>query len=118
MKPSSTSCGVSGSKFDALSLKLSGKEWPEIKELLGKRYNNAIKRMSQTESEDVFQLFMNSFARAIEPHTSYLSPRSADRFNTEMNLSLEGIGPCCRRKMTLPSSAPWCQAARRPSPIT
>ncbi|MGY2498968.1 carboxy terminal-processing peptidase, partial [Klebsiella pneumoniae] len=65
-------------KFDALSLKLSGKEWPEIKELLGKRYNNAIKRMSQTESEDVFQLFMNSFARAIEPHTSYLSPRSAD----------------------------------------
>lgn len=60
-------------KFDALSLKLSGKEWPEIKELLGKRYNNAIKRMSQTESEDVFQLFMNSFARAIEPHTSYLS---------------------------------------------
>jgi carboxyl-terminal processing protease len=79
-------------KFDALSLKLSGKEWPEIKELLGKRYNNAIKRMSQTESEDVFQLFMNSFARAIEPHTSYLSPRSADRFNTEMNLSLEGIG--------------------------
>jgi carboxyl-terminal processing protease len=63
-------------KFDALSLKLSGKEWPEIKELLGKRYNNAIKRMSQTESEDVFQLFMNSFARAIEPHTSYLSPRA------------------------------------------
>lgn len=79
-------------KYDALSLKLSGKEWPEIKELLAKRYNNAIKRMSQTESEDVFQLFMNSFARAIEPHTSYLSPRNADRFNSEMNLSLEGIG--------------------------
>ncbi|ALP39609.1 carboxy terminal-processing peptidase [Aeromonas schubertii] len=79
-------------KYDALSLKLSGKEWHEIKELLAKRYNNAIKRMSQTESEDVFQLFMNSFARAIEPHTSYLSPRNADRFNSEMNLSLEGIG--------------------------
>jgi carboxyl-terminal processing protease len=79
-------------KYDALSLKLSGKQWPEIKELLAKRYNNAIKRMAQTESEDVFQLFMNSFARAIEPHTSYLSPRNADRFNSEMNLSLEGIG--------------------------
>lgn len=35
---------------------------------------------------------MNSYARSIEPHTSYLSPRSADRFKTEMNLSLEGIG--------------------------
>ncbi|MGL5949654.1 MAG: carboxy terminal-processing peptidase [Aeromonas sp.] len=79
-------------KFDALSLKLNGKTWPQIKELLGKRYNNVLKRMAQTESEDVFSVVMNSFARAIEPHTSYLSPRNAERFNTEMNLSLEGIG--------------------------
>ena len=35
---------------------------------------------------------MNSFARSIDPHTSYLSPRNAERFNSEMNLSLEGIG--------------------------
>lgn len=79
-------------KYDALSLKLAGKEWPEIKELLAKRYQNAIKRLSQSESEDVFQTVENSFARAIEPHTSYLSPRNAERFNNEMNLSLEGIG--------------------------
>lgn len=79
-------------KYDALSLKLAGKEWPEIRSLLGKRYNNAIKRLTQNESEDVFQTFMNAFSRSIEPHTSYLSPRNAERFNTEMNLSLEGIG--------------------------
>jgi carboxyl-terminal processing protease len=35
---------------------------------------------------------MNSFARSIEAHTSYLSPRNADRFQMDMNLSLEGIG--------------------------
>ena len=35
---------------------------------------------------------MNAFAREVDPHTSYLSPRSADQFQTEMNLSLEGIG--------------------------
>ncbi|WP_100752336.1 carboxy terminal-processing peptidase [Vibrio salilacus] len=79
-------------KYDALNLKLTGKEWDEIKEMLGKRYNNALKRLSQTHSEDVFQLYMNAFAREIDPHTSYLSPRSADQFQTEMNLSLEGIG--------------------------
>lgn len=79
-------------KFDALSLKMSGKEWPAIKEILGKRYHNAEKRLTQTQSEDVFQIVMNSFARSIEAHTSYLSPRSADRFQMEMNLSLEGIG--------------------------
>lgn len=79
-------------KYDALNLKLAGKEWPEIKKTLTKRYDNAIKRLTQTHSEDVFQMYMNAFARSIDPHTSYLSPRSAEQFQTEMNLSLEGIG--------------------------
>ncbi|CCN84098.1 Tail-specific protease [Vibrio nigripulchritudo SFn27] len=79
-------------KYDALNLKLTGKEWSEIKEVLEKRYNNAMKRISQTKSEDVFQLYMNAFAREVDPHTSYLSPRNAEQFQSEMNLSLEGIG--------------------------
>jgi len=79
-------------KSDALTLKLSDKKWPEIKSLLTKRYNYALKHLTQTESEDVFQSFMNAYAHTIEPHTSYLSPRNAERFNMEMNLSLEGIG--------------------------
>ncbi|WP_159656665.1 carboxy terminal-processing peptidase [Vibrio atypicus] len=79
-------------KYDALNLKMTGKDWDEIKEVLGKRYNNALKRLSQTHNEDAFQLYMNAFAREVDPHTSYLSPRSADQFQTEMNLSLEGIG--------------------------
>ena len=79
-------------KFDALSLSMTGKEWPNIKEVLGKRYNYALKRLSQSQSEDAFQMVMNSFSRSIEAHTSYLSPRSADRFKQDMSLSLEGIG--------------------------
>ncbi len=79
-------------KYDALNLKLAGKDWPKIQELLTKRYERAIKRLSQTESEDVFQTLMNAFAHSIEAHTSYLSPRNADRFQMEMNLSFEGIG--------------------------
>lgn len=79
-------------KYDALSLALTDKDWDEISDTLAKRYNNAIKRLAQSESEDAFQSFANAFARTIEPHTSYLSPRNAERFETEMNLSLEGIG--------------------------
>ncbi len=79
-------------KYDALNLKLAGKEWEEIKETLTKRYNNAIKRLIQTHNEDAFQLYMNAFAREVDPHTSYLSPRNAEQFQSEMNLSLEGIG--------------------------
>jgi carboxyl-terminal processing protease len=79
-------------KSDVLSLKLNGKTLPEIKEQLGKRYNVAVKHLVQTESEDVFQSFMNAYSHTIEPHTSYLSARNAERFNMDMNLSLEGIG--------------------------
>jgi len=83
-------------KSDALNLTLAGKEWPKVKEILTKRYKYAIKRLKQSDSEDVFQLVMNSFARVVEPHTSYLSPRNAERFQMEMNLSLEGIGAVLR----------------------
>lgn len=79
-------------KSDVLNLMLTKKEWPKIKEVLTKRYNYAIKRLKQSESEDAFQLVMNSFARVVEPHTSYLSPRNAERFQVDMNLQLEGIG--------------------------
>jgi carboxyl-terminal processing protease len=83
-------------KYDALNLTLTGKEWPKVKEILTKRYHYAIRRLNQNESEDVFQLIMNSFAHTVEPHTSYLSPRNAERFRMEMNLSLEGIGAVLR----------------------
>ncbi len=79
-------------KYDELSLKLAGKDEKEIREVLTKRYNFAIRRLAQSNSEDVFQLAMNSFAHEIDPHTNYLSPRNTEQFNTEMSLSLEGIG--------------------------
>ncbi|KTF18331.1 carboxy terminal-processing peptidase [Pseudoalteromonas sp. H105] len=79
-------------KYDALRLKMTGKDWPGIKKILAKRYQNAQKRLVQTKSEDAFQIVMNSFARSIEAHTSYLSPRRAEQFKMDMDLELEGIG--------------------------
>jgi len=83
-------------KYDALNLTLAGKKWPKIQEILTKRYRYAIKRLTQGESEDAFQLLMNGFSHVVEPHTSYLSPRNAEKFQMEMNLSLEGIGAVLR----------------------
>jgi len=79
-------------KYDQLSLKLTGKSDKEIRETLTRRYKFAIRRLAQTNSEDVFSLAMTAFAREIDPHTNYLSPRNTEQFNTEMSLSLEGIG--------------------------
>lgn len=79
-------------KFDQLNLKLAGKTDQEIKDTLTKRYHSVMKRLTQSNSEDVFQLIINAFAHEIDPHTNYLSPRNTEQFNTEMSLSLEGIG--------------------------
>ncbi|KFI07847.1 carboxy terminal-processing peptidase [Massilia sp. BSC265] len=79
-------------KNDWLRLKLAGKEEKAIRETLDKRYENYISRIRKLNNEDVFQMFMNAYATAIEPHTNYLGPRSADNFDIAMRLSLEGIG--------------------------
>jgi len=83
-------------KNEALSLKLSGKKWDKIKETLAKRYKNYHKAILQYKSVDVFELYLNSFAEAIDPHSNYLAPSTSETFNIRMKLSLEGIGATLR----------------------
>ena len=68
-------------KNDVISLKLKDKKWPEIKEKLTKRYNLAIRRLTQTKADDIVQIYINAFAREIDPHTSYLAPLLQKSFN-------------------------------------
>jgi carboxyl-terminal processing protease len=85
-------------KNDYLRLKLTDKEDAAIVETLDERYANLDRRIDELKTEDVFQFFMNAFAQAIEPHTSYLSPRSSENFEISMSLSLEGIGALLGRE--------------------
>lgn len=77
---------------DVLRLKLANKTDEEIKSQLSKRYNNQLKRLKQISSEDVFQTYINAFASSYDPHTEYMSPETAENFDINMSLSLEGIG--------------------------
>ncbi len=79
-------------KNDVLNLRLAGKEDADIRETLKKRYERIITRVQQLESDDVYQLFINSYTNVVEPHTSYFSPRTSENFKIRMSLSLEGIG--------------------------
>ncbi len=79
-------------KNDWLRLKLAGKDDPGIVKVLDKRYDSALKRLGKVTSADVFQIFMNAYTMAIEPHTNYLGPRAAEDFDIAMRLSLVGIG--------------------------
>jgi carboxyl-terminal processing protease len=79
-------------KNDWLRLKLAGKDDLSIVEILDKRYDNSIKRLSRVKSVDAFQTYMNAYTMAIEPHTNYMGPRAAEDFGISMKLSLVGIG--------------------------
>ena len=79
-------------KNDALSLVIAGKKWPQVVEILQKRYEHVAKRMDQTKPEDVFEAFMNAFVLSLDPHSNYFSPRDSEEYNIQMSLSYEGIG--------------------------
>lgn len=79
-------------KSYALNLKLRNKEWKDTQETLINRYKNFEKSIRQYNSNDVFEIYINSYTSALDPHTSYFSPVSSDRFKVNMSHSLEGIG--------------------------
>ena len=79
-------------KNDYLVLKLEGKTHSEISKTLKDRYQQQKRRISQLSSQDVFQIMVNAYMSAIEPHTGYFSPRATENFKIRMSLSLEGIG--------------------------
>ncbi len=79
-------------KNSVLSLKLTGDDNEEIKEKLGKRYRNQLSQIAKTNDKDIFQTYMATIATAVDPHTSYFSPRDSENFNMGLSLSLQGIG--------------------------
>ncbi|RPI66585.1 MAG: tail-specific protease, partial [Ignavibacteriales bacterium] len=79
-------------KNDALNLKLAGKSTDSISITLSRRYKNYRKAINQYNSEDIYQLFMNSYTESVDPHTNYFSPLTSENFKINMSLSLEGIG--------------------------
>lgn len=79
-------------KYELLNLKIAGTEPAKNVETLTKRYTNLKSQAAKFNNQDVFQILMDAFTEAIDPHTNYFNPRNAETFNQEMSRSLEGIG--------------------------
>lgn len=79
-------------KNDALGLLMADKTWPQAADVLKKRYERVLKRVNELDGDDVFETFMNSFARSLDPHSSYMSPRQSEEYRIQMSLSYQGIG--------------------------
>ena len=102
-------------KNDWLRLKLAGKKADDIRKTLDKRYANLDTSVQQLKGDEVFQTFMNAYAGSIDPHTDYMTPRSAENFNVQMSNSLEGIGAVLFRQddvVTVREMVPGGPAAR------
>ena len=79
-------------KNSVLSLRLTGDSDEEILEKLSERYRNQLSQISKTNDRDIFQAYLSTVAKAVDPHTAYFSPRDSENFNMGLSLSLQGIG--------------------------
>jgi carboxyl-terminal processing protease len=75
-----------------ITLKLDENGRSDVTQTLEKIYTTRRTRLSQTTTDDVFQLFMNCVTESFDPHTQYFPPRVSEDFDIHMRLSLEGIG--------------------------
>ncbi len=85
-------------KNDALRLKLAGRKPEEISKTLDKRYAQVTERSTELRGDDAFEFFMNAYTLSIDPHSSYMSPKSHENFMMQMRLSLQGIGAVLQRQ--------------------
>lgn len=81
---------------DWLRLKLAGQNDEAIRQTLTHRYQRVTERLKKTTPEDAFQIYMTAFSESMDPHTDYFVPKTALEFNTQMSLSLVGIGAYLR----------------------
>ncbi len=79
-------------KYELVNLKIAGSDQAKNVETLKKRYENLKSQAAKFNNQDVFQIVMDSFTEAVDPHTNYFNPRNAEVFNQEMSRSIEGIG--------------------------
>jgi carboxyl-terminal processing protease len=76
-------------KADSKTDKSEGKT-PEQR--LTQRYHSFAKRMHQTDSDELLEMYLTALTMSLDPHTTYMSPDSVKNFKIMMQLKLEGIG--------------------------
>jgi carboxyl-terminal processing protease len=68
----------------------------KAKEKVIKNYERISKKIAGLSEDEKFSDYLDSFARALDPHSSYFSKDALENFEIQMKLSLEGIGATLR----------------------
>jgi len=64
----------------------------EVRDNLTRRYQRQKDVTFQLKADEVFEWFINAYAKELGPHTQYMSHATSENFRISMSLSLEGIG--------------------------
>jgi len=79
-------------KYDILVLKADKSNKENIPDRLRRRYQSIVKRMHQTDSNELLEMFLTSVTSSFDPHSTYMAPDSSDNFDILIGLHLQGIG--------------------------
>ncbi len=72
--------------------KLSGLPPANIVSKLTQHYERRLKILSSLTANELLEIYLDSLARAFDPHSDYFGHEAAQDFASEINLSLDGIG--------------------------
>ncbi|MEI6279777.1 MAG: carboxy terminal-processing peptidase [Verrucomicrobiae bacterium] len=61
-----------------------------------KRYDQALRNVRETDSDDVVNSFLTALAQTYDPHSEYMSKEESENFDIQMKLSLVGVGAVLR----------------------
>ena len=70
----------------------------EAHEKLHKRYRSIGQRWTQTDNDELLEMYLSAITQSFDPHSSYMSPRSLADFEIQMRLELDGIGASLESK--------------------
>jgi len=79
-------------QFQVENLLLTGMDLATAKQRQIHRYELQTKRVIEQNPSRLITTAAEAFAGALDPHTSYLSPKNLEDLQIQMQLSLEGIG--------------------------
>ena len=81
-----------------ISAELQQEKELEARDKVRKQYHQYFERLKKETLKDHYDRYLNAFARAFDPHTTYMAPQSKEDFDISMRGSLEGIGATLREE--------------------
>lgn len=83
-------------KYDLLQFRLDNETDEEARKRLHSRYRTVQRNIEQMKPSEVVELYLTALTTCYDPHSTYMSPESAEDFDIQMRLSLDGIGASLR----------------------